>query len=146
MSAAGNKERRKYFRHPAQIPIVCHCKEHLEPHQGELRDIGCGGMAFVSASTFEAGDVISVDYPTLDVRGLLGEVTWSDMVGDGGNHRHNYGLRFLDCEVFVRARLIEQLCRIEIYRRAQRDEHGRRLSRNEAANEWIEKTAGHFPG
>lgn len=145
MSAAANKERRKYLRHPAQIPIVCRCKEHLGPHQGELRDIGCGGMAFVSAATFEPGDIISVNYPTLDVRGLLGEVTWSGMVGDG-TRRHQYGLKFLDSEVFMRARLIEQLCRMEIYRRTQRDEHGRQLSRNEAASEWIEKTAGHFPG
>ena len=144
MSESGNKERRKYFRHPAQSPVVCRYKEHLELHQGELRDIGCGGMALVSASAFEVGDVISVDYPTLDMRGLSGEITWSELVGDG-THRHSYGLRFLDSEVFVRARLIEQLCRMEIYRRAQRDGHGRRLSQNRAASEWIEKTAARFP-
>ena len=144
MSASGNKERRKYFRHPAQIPIVCRCKEHLEPHQGELRDIGCGGMAFVSSSTFEPGDVISVEYPTFDLPGVAGEIAWSQMVGDG-THRHSYGLRFLDGEVFMRARLIEQICRVEIYRRTQRDKHGRQLSPGDAAMEWIEKTAAHFP-
>ncbi len=144
MKASANKERRKYIRHPVQIPIVCRRKEHLEPHQAELHDIGCGGMAFVSTLAFEPGDVISVDYPTLDVRGLAGEITWSEMLDDG-THRHRYGLRFLDSTVFLRARQVEQLCRMEIYRRAQRDEHGRQLSPGDAAMEWIEKTAAHFP-
>lgn len=83
MKASANRERRKYIRHPVQIPIVCRRKEHLEPHQAELHDIGCGGMAFVSTVAFEPGDVISVDYPTLDVRGLAGEITWSEMLDDG---------------------------------------------------------------
>lgn len=97
-------------------------------------------MALVSATTFEPGDVISVDYPTLDVRGLDGEITWSAILDDG-TRRHSYGLRFLDSTVFVRARLIEQICRMDIYRRAQCDEHGRQLGllcgvRRRACGSW----------
>ena len=145
MKSCKNKERRKYLRHPLQVPLVCQCREHLGQHQGELRDIGCGGMGFASSSTFEVGDVISVDYPTIDSQALLGEIMWSDSAGDG-TRQHSYGLRFLDCEVFMRARLIEQICCMQIYRRAQREKHGRRLSANEAAGEWISKQAARFPG
>jgi hypothetical protein len=112
MKASGEKERRKYFRHPTQIPIVCRCKERVKPHQGELRDISCGGMAFVSALTFEPGAAISVDYPALGVGGMDGEIMWSAMLDDG-THRHSYGLRFLDGTVFMRVRLIEQIFGME---------------------------------
>lgn len=63
------------------------------------------------------------------------------MVPTDGTRRHSYGLRFLDSTVFVRARLIEQICRMDIYRRAQCDEHGRQLGllcgvRRRACGSW----------
>jgi len=85
-----------------------------------------------------------MNYPNMNVRNLHGEVAWSQRMDDGSD-RHICGIRFKDVETFARARLFEQLCCIEIYRRDQSDSEGRPIDRNEAAREWIENTAKHFP-
>ena len=143
MTRSRTKEVRRYLRHPAQVPVVCRLEGHSGNHQAGLRNISFGGMAFVCGSSFEPGDLISTGYPTLDVRGLRGEVVWSD-TPDDDTHRCMCGIKFLEGSMFLRARMIEQLCCMEVYRRAQCETRGRRISRNEAAQEWIAKTARHF--
>jgi hypothetical protein len=101
-------------------------------------------MAFVCQDVFAPGDLVTVEYPTLAISGVSGEVVWSGDLGDG-THRHLCGIRFLERSMFLRARLVEQLCHIEAYRRDQREKNGRDLTPNEAAGEWIATTASGFP-
>jgi hypothetical protein len=54
------------------------------------------------------------------------------------------GVEFLDPEDRFRARMVEQICHIERYRRELLEREGRRLSSHEAALEWIEKFAKTF--
>lgn len=144
MTRSVKKQIRRYFRHPAQVPVICRQEGHCEDHEGKSRDIGFGGMALICGRAFEPGDTVAVDYPTLDADSLKGEVVWSDILDDG-THRHMCGIRFPGRPTFLRARMIEQLCRMEVYRRAQHETHGRRIGREEAAREWVENTAKRFP-
>lgn len=137
-------ENRRFIRHPTQSPIVCRRQGHRRRRLADLRNIGFGGMAFVSQESFAPGDLVTVEYPALTVSGLSGEVVWSGDLGDG-THRHLCGIRFLERSMFLRARLVEQLCHIEAYRRDQREKNGRDLTPNEAASEWIATTASGFP-
>jgi hypothetical protein len=41
--------------------------------------------------------------------------------------------------------MVELIYRVEHYRREQQAKHGRSLSGHEAACEWIDKFANHFP-
>ena len=122
MTRSSKKDKRQFFRHPVQVPIVCLQEGHSGDREGELRNISFGGMAFTCGCAFQPGDLVSVDYPTLNTRGLKGEVVWSDILGDG-THRHVCGIRFLERPTLLRARMIEQLCGMEVYRRAQRETH-----------------------
>ncbi len=144
MTKPANKEHRRYLRHPAQVPVVCRLEGHLEASKTELRDIGFGGMGFVSAVAYEPGDVVSMDYPTMDVEGLHGEVMWIQMLDDG-SHRYSCGIKFMERLTFARARMVEQMCCIEVYQRKGHSRTRGRIGRNKAAQEWIESTAKHFP-
>lgn len=42
-------------------------------------------------------------------------------------------------------RMIEQICHIEHYRKEVERQEGRRLSSQDAADEWISRYAGDFP-
>jgi hypothetical protein len=144
MTVLHSRDRRRFFRHPARVPIMCRWVGRVGQAASELRNISFGGMAFSSNHVFRPGDLIEVDYPTLNAEGLRGEVVWATAL-DHDTHSHLFGMRFLDESMFHRARIIEQLCRIEIYRQAQSEHQGHPMERNEAAQEWIAKEASHFP-
>ena len=54
-------------------------------------------------------------------------------------------MSFLDAEDAFLARMVEQVCHIEDYRKSVHRIEGRELSPEEAAMEWIEKYASQFP-
>lgn len=139
-----DKYARRYLRHSARVPIVCRPVGHSLDRDGEMRDISFGGMAFATDSKLAPGDVVHLDYPTLASGGLDGEVIWIGPSDDEG-HSYRCGVRFMEPSMFCRARLIEQILRIEAYRRAQQSKYDRHLTPNEAAREWIAKEADRFP-
>lgn len=135
--------RRRFLRHPAGIPVVCRRRRHRDECPADLRNMGLGGMAFITTLALQPGDVVTIECPTLHAEGLEGEVVWSDVLDDG-TRRYRCGIKFQERSTFARARLVEQLARIETYRKSQQA-HGRPLARNAAAQEWIEREADKFP-
>lgn len=103
-------------------------------------------MAFVTNTPYAPGDLVEIDCTTLGHQATItGEVIWSDTSTGGRTHTYANGIRFLDTTMFSRARVVEQVCRIERYRQAQQERHGRTLSSEQAAEEWITKLAHRFP-
>ena len=72
---------------------------------------------------------------------LVGNVSWCNPVGSG----YEVGVEFEKSQDVYRLRMIEQICHIEHYRKEVERVEGRKLSAQEAANEWIAKYAGEFP-
>jgi hypothetical protein len=56
------------------------------------------------------------------------------------------GVEFIDERDAYKARMVEQICHIEDYRKRVLKEEGRQLTSKEAALEWIEHYAKNFPG
>jgi len=72
-------------------------------------------------------------------------IVWTvEADGDEGD-THISGLCFSDASAHFHGRIVEQLCYIEDYRRVQSEQHGRKLSSHEAADEWIATNAAEFP-
>jgi hypothetical protein len=69
-------------------------------------------------------------------------VVWTRPEAEG----YCIGVQFMDEADAFRARMVEQVCSIERYRREVEAKEGRRLTRDEAAQEWIRRYAGRFPG
>ncbi len=58
---------------------------------------------------------------------------------------YELGIQFLAREDLFAARMVEQLCYIERYRREVLNTEGRELSSADAAREWIARFAEDFP-
>ncbi len=107
-----------------------------------LREIGPSGLVFVSATPMKPGDSIQLrlprECPVLETTGLV-----SSCRPEKGHFA--IGVDFADKVDRFQARMVQQVCHIEHYRKELREREGRDLSRQEAALEWIRKFAHDFP-
>ena len=132
---------RSFFRHPTDIPLEVQHDRHPVDRRA-LRNVSHGGLCFRHASQLAPGDTVTVRIPAVSPPfEAASRVVWCQTEGDG----FQVGVEFLDKQDLFRARMIEQVCQIEHYRREMREKHGRELSSQEAALEWIGQFARSFP-
>jgi len=133
-------ERRSYIRHPVDVPVQIYPQSHTASSHVQMSDVGKGGIALRSNMPLDAGVLLRIAIP--HVHPPFEEscvVCWCQAEGDG----FEVGIRFLEPESMFKARMVEQVCYIEDYRR-QENSKGRQLSAEEAACEWISKYAADF--
>lgn len=134
---------RKYIRHPVDIPITYKSSDVVGQKEEYLKNISVGGLCFRAGRHLQEGTSISIQIPlTQPVFQGQGRVSWCRP----SNGHYEVGVEFLDENTQFRAKMIEQVCYIEHYKREVRENEGRRLSSEEAAIEWIRKYAKDFPG
>jgi len=133
---------RSFIRHPADIPIEVRPEKSFEGAPESLNNISLGGLSFTSQSPFIPGDhvsfAVSIAHGCVESRG---RVTWCRERLDG----YEVGIEFIDAEDYYTMRMVEQVCHIEHYKQEMLRQHGRKLSGEQAAEEWIEKYAADFP-
>jgi len=134
---------RQFIRHPADVPIevsraadsgyVGHC----------TKNVGYGGLAFLSDTAIEPESVVALRIPCLRpvFEVSTARVAWCK--NEGGQYA--VGVQFLDHDVAFRVRMVEQVCHIVNYRRDVEILEGRKLTIDEAAREWIKRYASSFP-
>jgi len=133
---------RRYIRHPANIPIQVGRQAGGEERPPTAYDISHGGLAFRADRCFGSGEIISLSLPTVEPPfELEARVAWCRPV----NGDFQVGVEFLGASDAFRARMVEQVCHIEEYQRKVEKEEGRKLSGDEAAQEWIAKFGDRFP-
>jgi hypothetical protein len=134
---------RQFIRHPADVPIEVSPVGQGGGRPPRLVNVGLGGLAFRSHSAFRPAHVVRVRIdcvrPAFET---TARVAWC-RASDG---EFELGLAFTDPDDAFRARMVEQVCYIEHYRREVRDTEGRELTAEEAAREWIARNAARFPG
>jgi len=133
---------RCFSRHSSAIPIDFQLEQLVQAGSELLKNIGQGGLSFHSKIYVEPGATIRVKIPLIKpIFQALGEVIWCHQEGDD----YLIGVRFLDEDAVFRARMVEQICHIEQYKKDVQEKEGRRLNSEEAAKEWIHKFAMRFP-
>lgn len=141
-AAAGFSPPRRFIRHTADVPIEIRTVRGREARRQPAINISEGGLSFVSEEDIPVGTTIEIRIaevqPPFEARA---RVVWTREEDDA----HCIGVQFLDEDDAFRARMVEQVCSIDRYRRQVESEEGRTLSRDEAAQEWITKYAGRFP-
>ncbi|HEX6751033.1 MAG TPA: PilZ domain-containing protein [Longimicrobium sp.] len=145
VSTAGTRTnpRREFIRHTADVPIEVCAAEADGGRTQQGVNVSVGGLSFVSDQALETGSTIRIRIAEVDPPfQAQARVVWSRPEGDG----YCVGVRFLDASDAFRARMVEQVCSIESYRREVQEREGRVLTSPEAAAEWIGKYAGRFPG
>jgi len=133
---------RQFLRHPSDVPISYSLRELVADRSDYLRNIGEGGLCFRSRIAIAPGTGIHIEIPIAKpVFEAEGIVVWCrDVEG-----AHEVGVRFDGVDVEYGLRMVEQVCQIEHYRRKMLVREGRVLTGEEAAMEWIQKYASHFP-
>lgn len=134
---------RQFIRHPADILIEVDgdsASDHTARHS---RNVGLGGLAFQSDRAMTAGMIIDLRIPLVRPPfETKARVVWCESTDAG----FELGVEFLHPDDAFRARMVEQVCHIEDYRKGVARSEGRQLTVEEAAMEWIGKHAADFPG
>jgi len=133
---------RKYIRHPSSIPIEYKIAHTINKQQEALQNISIGGLSFQSSDYIKKNSPVKLHIPNMTPPFFAqGVVVWCTK----RNKSYNIGVKFLDIQTAFRARMVEQICYIEGYRKKVSEIEGRQLSSEEAAAEWIAKYAKSFP-
>lgn len=133
---------RNYIRHPSDIPIHVLPEESGAEATQPLNDISHGGLSFYARTAHAPGTVIRLKIPLVTPAfEAPGKVVWCRASATG----FLVGIEFLDSADIFRARMVEQICHIEHYKKTVLANEGRTLSNQEAALEWISKYAEGFP-
>lgn len=141
---------RQFIRHPINIPIQV--KVLSEPETASTNpaalpehtteNIGMGGLAFHGTHQLLPGTLVEIHISDIpDPFVSQARVLWS-REGEAGTE---LGVIFLSDDDAYRARMIEQICHIESYRRRVLEEQGRALTSQQAALEWVQHYAEKFP-
>ena len=137
-----NTESRHTIRHPLEIPI------EVQPLDAQARDClpvhntGLAELAFDFPRRFNVGEVVMLRLPSVNESAeICGKVIWLAKSADG----YVIGVSFYSENEAFRMRMLEQICHIEAYRKAELASEGRKLSSEEAAAEWIACYAASFP-
>lgn len=133
---------REYLRHPSDVPIDYRLGEVVAHRSDYLRNIGNGGLCFMSRIAMTPGARIHIEIPIAEpVFRADGIVVWCSPEGNA----FEIGVRFEGVETEYSMRMVEQVCQIEHYRQTVLKTEGRELNSEEAAMEWIQKYAARFP-
>jgi len=132
-----------YIQHPGNLPIYCRQAANDDSHRQANADIcvKCG-LRFKSRKCYASGTALDVDIPLpeQDVH-IQGHVISSQRQ----SNTYEISLIFDSEDDAFMARMAEQLCHIEAYRRRVHADQGRHLSVDSAAEEWIDQYACSFP-
>lgn len=132
---------RRFIRHPSDVPLEVYAPTQTAPAL-QLHDVSRGGLSFKSECAYAVGDILRLRVtcvrPTFDAHAC---VAWCREDARG----YTIGVTFASDEDLYAARMVEQLCYIERYKREVLLSEGRSLNGQEAALEWIRRFAGDFP-
>lgn len=135
-------EKRKFIRHPSDIPIEISLQDVVTNNIEYLNNIGIGGLSFKSKVALNLDTIIRIKIPLIHpIFEATGRVCWCEETEEF----FNVGVEFLEIDSAFRVRMVEQVCHIEHYKKEVSKKEGRDLSGEEAAVEWIKKYAKLFP-
>jgi len=134
--------RRRFIRHTVGVPIEVRPVAGASARKLESVNVSEGGISFISDVDYPLGSVIELRIPEVDPPFQApARVVWTSPE----EGRFCIGVGFLDPTDAFRARMVEQVCSIERYRREVEASEGRVLTPADAAAEWITRYAGRFP-
>lgn len=139
----GQSKMRSYIRHPSDIPIHVQVESAQQRSERQrLTNVSHGGLAFESEQQIETGIVIQMQIDVVEP-GFTAEgvVTHCQREAD----HYIIGVQFISHDDLFVARMVEQICHIEHYKREVAEREGREISGQQAAKEWIAKYASSFP-
>ncbi len=144
---------RQFIRHPSEIPIEYSITQApLCYNMDTVSNVSEGGLSFHSTTYIEPQQWLHLYIP-IDENYFEADaqVKWCraqcspHKAQQQENTSYDVGVSFRNSEEAFSARMVEQVCYIEEYKKRVEEKEGRQLSSDQAAAEWIEKYADDFP-
>jgi PilZ domain len=137
---------RAYIRHPSKVDIQVTPLSTREQLNLEINNISMGGLSFDSNVSFYKDTVVKLKIPSIKpVFKVNAIIRWCREQASEQESAYELGVEFLDTDDAFKVRMIEQACHISEYRKEKQAKIGKRISWNQASNEWIEQNGGSFP-
>ena len=134
MTSTLNDSRRRFIRHTADVPLEVRTVREDGGETHHSVNVSFGGLAFESERPVPNGTTLEVRMdqvkPPFEAQA---RVVHCEPEGD----HFCIGVQFLDASDAFRARMVEQVCSIDRYRRQVQEREGRTLTGQEAAQEWL---------
>jgi hypothetical protein len=130
---------RQYVRHPTELPVRVTTGTG-SPLAGlasrRACNVSAGGLAFLSEKPLPAGSVLQLRIDAVEPAfEAAARVIWCRQRGPG----YEAGVEFLDGAAVTRAQMVEQVCRIEMYRRSVFEHEHRELTDEETAYGFVRR-------
>jgi len=133
---------RRFIRHPINVPIEVSAVEAHPEDTMHTSSIGAGGLAFHFDQNIQPGTIVHIKIPYIHPEFETdAKVIWCRE----RLHGVELAVEFLTADDAFKARMVEQICYIENYRRMAKRNENRTLTVQEAAAEWVSKYAADFP-
>lgn len=131
-----------FIKHPPDIPLDCAITSNQPYINAHISGVHDGGMVFAAHSSLPIGARVKLTVNLNETNATLsGVITHCIHVNE---QQYDVGVQFEQDNEHYTMRMVEQACHIEHYRRLAM-KHGRSLTEEEAAQEWIAKYAASFP-
>ncbi len=138
------KERRKFFRHPIQVPLKLRLKQRAHEATSQSCEISLGGLSFIWPRKLSRGSLLNITIPVNEkLFELNAQVAYSRE--DRKTARYFTGVTFVDFPSAFKARLAEEVLQIMEFRKSISRERGQEVSEEEAASQWVREHAARFP-
>ncbi len=138
---SGQVLERSFVRHPVDIPIEIEADGLPQAASRRVKDVGLGGLACRSERPLEVGAAVVLTVPLVTPPfHAAASVVWCRR----DDLDYEVGVRFREADDAFAARMVEQVCQIEHYRREVLRVEGRVLDAESAAAEWIGRYAAQF--
>jgi len=144
-----NQTNRQFIRHFSEIPLeYCVTDEPSMCNMDFISNISQGGLSFHSHEYIAPEKWLHLYIPVDEnYFEADAQVRWCKKLptNNSGDNDYDVGVSFCNTSEAFSARMIEQVCYIEEYKKRIRKTEGRMISSDQAAAEWIEKYADTFP-
>ena len=138
------KERRKFFRHPIQVPLRLKQTQKNVSTASRSEDLSLGGLNFIWSKKLSRGTLLDITIPVKEkLFELRAKVAYSRE--DRKSARYYTGVTFVDFPSAFKARLAEEVLEIMEFQKSISRELGHEVSEEEAALRWVREYAPNFP-
>ena len=132
---------RELVRHPSDIPLDVKILSEPGSRHAYMHDVSQAGLSCLVLRQIEVGSRVEFYVPSLsDESSGRGMVVWCRPTRE----KYQLGIQFNAGKDAFRAKMVEQVCQIEHYRREVEALEGRVIDSEEAALEWIPRYAADF--
>ncbi len=106
-------ENRRFYRHPAHVPIEVWQEKESTYELDQLNNVSLGGVAFESDTCWKPGSIITFRVLLNPPCHFTGKVVWCRK----HDEHFEVGVQFLEKNSATKEKLVDDVCQFEIYQK-----------------------------